>query len=243
MSKLKNRSRTSTREAAVQVTSTGARTGRPATTSTQRAVVAPEATTANERADDDVFAALVELFVRADPRSCCHWNTETGEHFWLRRPRRQQVEREAFEARLFEEDGWVEVPWLESDDAYAMAKSFVEALEPGRGRTALLVALASPKPFRAFRTEIAARPGLARRWREAEVREATQRLCTIALSLDVPLGGDVFARLSTDIRAADDAREREDRAADARQRAAAAAASGRVPLTKLGIMRKQVGPT
>lgn len=160
----------------------------------------------------DPLAELLDFFVQASPHSASHWNVETGELFSVRGRRGNRAAVEAFEERLFDEEGWVEVPWLESDDAFAMMEAFVASLAPGRGRTALQQALATDKPFRAFRAAIASRPGLLRRFRQVELEEASERLCQVAVGLDVELPYPALAERQAAIRAEIEAAEDSDAA-------------------------------
>ena len=102
------------------------------------------------------FAAIVELFAGASPMTASHWNLATGETFAVRHARRQRALVEAFEERLFDDEdgGWVEVPFLESDDAFNLVRAWVADLSPGKGKAELQRAIAGDKPFRAFRTTL-----------------------------------------------------------------------------------------
>ncbi|MCB9738152.1 MAG: hypothetical protein H6747_02715 [Deltaproteobacteria bacterium] len=135
----------------------------------------------------DGLDRLLDLFVRASPHRHTHWNPETGETFSVRGRKGAAEAVEAFEERLFEEEAWIEVPWLESDDAFAMMQAFASELAPGRGRAVLLAALQTDKPFRAFRAALASRPGLLRRFRAVELEEAAERLCQVAVGLGIEL--------------------------------------------------------
>ncbi len=171
----------------------------------------------------DGLGELLDFFAQASPHSASHWNVETGELFSVRGRRGSRAAVEAFEERLFDEEGWVEVPWLESDDAFAMMEAFVASLAPGRGRLVLQQALASDKPFRAFRAAIASRPGLLRRFRQVELEEASERLCQVAVGLELELPHPALAERQAAIRAEIEASEAED------------AARGRVSLGSLRI--------
>jgi hypothetical protein len=95
--------------------------------------------------------------------------------------------KEAFELRLLEEDGWIEIPWQESDDAYGQARQWLSKLKPGKGRAELARALDTPKPFRAFRNVLAKHPGLARRWQEESTAEALARMVECLVAHEVTL--------------------------------------------------------
>lgn len=94
---------------------------------------------------------------------------------------------------MLEEEGWIEIPWQESDDAYAQARQFVTRLKPGNGRTALSKALDTPKPFRAFRAVLGKHPGLARRWEAEATAEALARMVECCVAHDVALDDPRFA--------------------------------------------------
>lgn len=111
-----------------------------------------------------------------------HWNPRTGEVFAAPRGKARTAAAEAFEARLFDDEDWIEVPCLESDVGHAMAVAFADGLRPGRGRTAVRAALAGPKPFRALREAMAGKPGIQRRYRRMLEEEASGRLVEFCVS-------------------------------------------------------------
>ena len=125
--------------------------------------------------------------------TCSHWNVVTGELFSVRSSRRQRQKVEAFEERLFEEEGWVEVPFLESDDAFSLYREFVDELAPGKGRTELLRALESDKPFRALRQVLKRRPGLQRRWSKVATEEASLRCVVFCVGQGLEMSAAGFA--------------------------------------------------
>jgi hypothetical protein len=147
--------------------------------------------TAPPRAKGD-FDRLLKLFVEAHPHRGSHWNPLTGEIFAGQPGRRGQLAKEAFELRLLEEDGWIEIPWQESDDAYGQARQWLGKLKPGKGRAELARALDTPKPFRAFRTVLAKHPGLARRWQEESTAEALARMVECLVAHEATLSDQRF---------------------------------------------------
>ena len=153
---------------------------------------------------DDVHT----LFRDASPMTCSHWNTETGEMFKVRSSRRQRTIVEAFEARLFEEEGWHEVPFLESDDEFALMGDFARELGRGKGRSELLAALDGDKPFRRFRNVLKKRPGIARRWRKVANEEASVRLAIFCLGQDLSFEHPEFAEAVSLVRAEWESSER-----------------------------------
>jgi hypothetical protein len=138
------------------------------------------------------WQALVELFVRASPLAMTHWNPRTGEMFALPRGKQRRATAHTFELRLLAESDWIEVPWLESGDAFAMAQAFVDALDPGRARAQLVAALVGPKPFRALRTVLEGHPGLRRKYRRVCEEEAAERLVHTCLALGLRLADPRF---------------------------------------------------
>lgn len=142
----------------------------------------PHGLAASDRAD---FDRLLAAFVATHPHRPCHWNPSTGELFAPPAGPKGAAAREAFELRLLQEDGWIELPWQESDDAYAQARQFVAQLKPGKGRAELARALDTAKPFRAFRAVLGKHPGLARRWQAEANAEALARLVECCVAHDV----------------------------------------------------------
>lgn len=130
------------------------------------------------------WVALVALFGRASPVSMSHWNPRTGNVFELRAPSPQHRAKlsAAFEQQLWQDADWVEIPCQESDAAFAQIAAFVGALRPGKAKTQLATAIASPKPFRRFRQLMAGWPGVARRWQAVVDGEAALRLAEFCLS-------------------------------------------------------------
>lgn len=139
------------------------------------------------------YDKLIALFADASPLSMSHWNPRTGEVFSLPRGKRRKDAAAAFEQRLFQEEDWHEIPCLESDDAHALAVAFAETLHPGKGKTAVLAALAGDKPFRNLRQVLAGAPGLARRYRTVLEAEAEERLVTFCEGLGLVLADPRFA--------------------------------------------------
>lgn len=131
------------------------------------------------------FDRLLAAFVATHPHRPCHWNPASGELFAPPAGPKGQAAREAFELRLLQEDGWIELPWQESDDAYAQARQFVAQLKPGKGRAELARALDTAKPFRSFRAVLGKHPGLARRWEAEANAEALARLVECCVAHDV----------------------------------------------------------
>ena len=178
--------------------------------------------------------ALIDLFLRAGPHSCAHWNTETGELFELRSKKGADAALEAFEERLFAEDGWIEVPWQGSDEAFSVAQAFAEELDEGPSRAELLLALEGDKPFRAFRAVLSAHPALARHWRERDREAAAWRLVEVAVALDVELPTEKLRSMAAELAA-------EQADGDESAEAKAALPAGLVPTTRLSIGRSAAG--
>jgi hypothetical protein len=140
------------------------------------------------------YEVLVRLFAEASPLTMSHWNPMTGEVFWLPHGQaNRKATAEAFENRLFREQGWFEVPYLESDEAFGLAGSFAASLTAGRGKAEVMLALEGPKPFRALRTVLAGAPGLDRRHKRFVEAEAELRLATFCASQGLELDDPRFA--------------------------------------------------
>jgi hypothetical protein len=145
------------------------------------------------------WPVLVALFRDASPQSQSHWNPLTGEVFSLPRRGDRQRRADAFGLRLMREEGWQEVPWLESDDAFALLTAFVQGLAAGRGKRELLYALDADKPFRSVRAVLGRSPGLARRYQRVVAAEAELRLVQFCLDLGLELGAAEFASLAAEL--------------------------------------------
>lgn len=125
---------------------------------------------------------LVRLFARASPVSMSHWNPATGELFEAPRGKQRAATVQRFEERLWKDANWIEIPYQESDEAFAAAQQFVDDLRAGKAKTQLAAALQGSKPFRAFRTVLAAHPGLQRRWNDLQNQQSAERLVEFCLS-------------------------------------------------------------
>ncbi len=141
---------------------------------------------------------LLALFADATALSMSHWNPQSGETFSLPRGPARRAAAQAFDARMLAESeqgglGWVEIPYQESDAAHAQAMAFAADLSPGRGRARLLRALQDDKPFRAFRAALHTMPGVLRRWQQAVLAEAEQRLVAFCLANGWVLADPRFA--------------------------------------------------
>ncbi len=139
---------------------------------------------------------LVKLFAEASPLRMGHWNPQTGETFAAPRRKNGRAIAEAFELRLLEEDGWIEVPFLESDEAFALAVSWAQSLDPGRGKAAVTQALGQPKPFRQLRVVLGQMVGLQRRYEKAVREEAEARLVELCVGLGLTLPHPRFVELA-----------------------------------------------
>lgn len=145
------------------------------------------------------WRALVVLFRDANPQSLSHWNPSSGEVFALPRRGDRQRLADAFGLRVMREEGWQEVPWLESDDAFALLTAFVGGLAAGRGKRELLAALESDKPFRSCRAVLGRSPGLARRYQRVVDAEAELRLVQFCLDLGFEHVAPEFAPLAAEL--------------------------------------------
>ena len=146
------------------------------------------------------YEHLISLFEHATANSASHWNPNTGEVFSVRSKRRARSRIEAFEERLFEETGWLEIPYQESDRAHAMLCAFATDLSPGAVRAVLLQALDGDKPFRTFRATISRHHGLQRRLRAWKRAEAEQRMVLFCLGRGLELDHQSFSTQADQLR-------------------------------------------
>lgn len=154
--------------------------------------------TTNARCKGGLDAA-VSLFAAASPMTASHWNVLTGEVFQVRRGKRSRPRLAAFEERLFDEKGWHEVPFQESDDAYSMAVDFVDELSPGKGRSALRAAVEGDKPFRRFRDALKQYLGLQRRYKTVVAEEALGRLVVFCVANGLQVDDRRFASAAKEL--------------------------------------------
>ncbi len=139
---------------------------------------------------------LVKLFAEASPLRMGHWNPLTGEVFAAPRRKNARAIAEAFELRLLDEEGWLEVPFLESDEAFALAVNWAQSLDPGRGKAAVTQALGQAKPFRQLRVVLGQMVGLQRRYEKAVREEAEARLVELCVGLGFSLDHPRFGELA-----------------------------------------------
>lgn len=142
------------------------------------------------------WSRLVKLFADASPLRMGHWNPQTGETFVAPRGKNGRSAAQAFELRLLDEDGWIEVPFLESDEAYELAVDWAQSLDPGRGKTAVVHALNQEKPFRHLRTVLGQMIGLQRRYEKRVKEEAEARLVELCVGLGLRLDHPRFVELA-----------------------------------------------
>lgn len=86
---------------------------------------------------------------------------------------------------IFDDESWVEVPWAESDDEFQQMREFSASPEAGKGSRDLLIALADPKPFRAFRAALKKHPAVADVWHDSRWAEAEERMRAFCEALEV----------------------------------------------------------
>ena len=153
--------------------------------------VTPETTVARGE-----WPQLVKLFAEASPLRMGHWNPQTGEVFAAPRRKNSRAIAAAFELRVLQEEGWLEVPFLESDEAFALAVSWAQSLDPGRGKAAVTQALAQEKPFRQLRAVLGQMIGLQRRYEKAVREEAEARLVELCVGLGLTLDHPRFVELA-----------------------------------------------
>lgn len=139
---------------------------------------------------------LVQVFLDASPLRMAHWNPQTGEIFAPPRGPKARVALEKFELRLLEEDDWLEVPFLESDAAFDLVVRWVESLDPGKGKRALMEALQREKPFRHVRAVLGQMPGMQRRYQRVLREEAEARLVELCVSMELTLDHPRFVELA-----------------------------------------------
>jgi hypothetical protein len=142
------------------------------------------------------WSQLVKLFAEASPLRMGHWNPQTGEIFAAPRRKNSRAIAVAFELRVLQEDGWLEVPFLESDEAFSLAVNWAQSLDPGRGKAAVTHALAQDKPFRQLRVVLGQMVGLQRRYEKAVREEAEARLVELCVGLGLTLDHPRFVELA-----------------------------------------------
>lgn len=206
----------------------------------RRAPVASGVRSLASMAAEEQAQVLISLFRDAGPHRCAHWNIVSQEVFSLRGRQGAESALEAFEQRLFEEDGWVEVPWVESDEAHGIAEAFVEEFDDPKLAARLGQALAGPKPFRAFRAVLATNPAVADLWREREDEAAAWRLAELCVAWDVAPPTAALQAMVETLRAQDDGADDGDArsAHDARE---FGALGQRVPVTSLTLAGRRGG--
>ncbi len=141
------------------------------------------------------WAAWRRAFLQASPHniSWVHLATFEVKRFNPRRlgPKRAAAAEEA----LYADPGWVEVPYTESDDEYSDMRAFAASTAAGRASRDLIMALAEPKPFRAFRTAMKTHPDAADAWQAFRENEADKRLWAFCKAYELEPDHPQFRRL------------------------------------------------
>ncbi len=185
---------------------------------------------------------LVRLFAHASPVSMSHWNPTTGETFEAPRGKQRAITVQRFEERLWRDTQWMEIPYQESDEAFAQTEQFVADLRAGKAKTQLAAALIGPKPFRAFRAVLGAHPGLQRRWNDLQAQQSAERLVEFCLAQGYLIEDPRFEQALEGWLDAREAEDDEDDDEDAPIPAVPAAARRAIGSLSLGRKREDPSP-
>lgn len=138
---------------------------------------------------------LVVAFRDATMVDTYYLNTRTG-HILYHNPKKLGAARaQRIETRVFEEEDWVELPFLESDDEFAAMEAFAEAA--GRSGAELREALAGEKPFRRFREVLRQQPDVMSAWEQERLRAALDRVIEFCEAMEIEIDHPAFAALQS----------------------------------------------
>lgn len=138
---------------------------------------------------------LVAAFRDATMVDTYYLNTRTGKLLY-HNPRKLGAARaQKVEERVFEEEDWIEIPYVESDEEFAAMEAFASSGAAGEAREALRSAITSDKPFRRFREALRQAPGAAAAWEEERLRAALDRLVDFCEALEIEIDHPAFAAL------------------------------------------------
>ena len=138
------------------------------------------------------WTTWLRAFRQASPHRPSWINIETGEVKRFNPRKLGRAKYEALEERLYDEQGWVEVPYAESDDEFADMMSFAASPDAGKASKHLIFALQAPKPFRGFRTTLEQHQSAAAMWDANRLREAEHRLVAFCRAYDIHLDSERF---------------------------------------------------
>jgi len=150
------------------------------------------------------WAAWARAFREASPHKSSWVNLITGE---VKRfnPRKLGEERVlALESALYDEEGWVEIPYAESDDEYHDMRAFAASPEAGRGSRDLIMALGDDKPFRRFREALRKHDDARGAWFENRRREAELRLVAFCIAMELEFDHPQYHRRLAELRSFDE---------------------------------------
>lgn len=138
---------------------------------------------------------LVAAFRDATMVDTYYLNLRSGQVLY-HNPRKIGAARaQKVEARVFEEEDWVELPFLESDEEFQAMEAFAASEAPGRAAPELRAALTGDKPFRRFREVLRAHPAASEAWEEQRLRAALDRLVDFCDAMEVAIDHPAFDAL------------------------------------------------
>lgn len=140
---------------------------------------------------------LVAAFRDATMVDTYYLNTRTGKILYHNPKKLGGARAEKIEARVFEEEDWVELPFQESDDEFAAMEAFAGSAEAGRARGELQAALAGEKPFRRFRETLRQHPEAMSAWDQTRLREALDRLVDFCEAMEIEIDHPAFGALQS----------------------------------------------
>ncbi len=147
------------------------------------------------------WAAWRRAFLQASPHSSSwvHLGTLEVKRF---NPRRLGAKKAAAaEEAMYADEQWVEVPYAESDDDYNDMRAFSTSPACGKASRDLLMALADPKPFRAFRVALKQHETAAKAWHDNRLAEADKRLWAFCRAYELSPDHPQFRRLDAELSA------------------------------------------
>lgn len=138
---------------------------------------------------------LVAAFRDATMVDTYYLNLRTG-HVLFHNPRKIGAARaQKVEDRVFAEEDWVELPFLESDEEFAAMEAFAGSDDAGAAGVELTAALQGEKPFRRFRETLRLHPAVAEAWEQQRLRDAMDRLVEFCDAMEVAIDHPAFDAL------------------------------------------------
>ncbi|MFT5431836.1 MAG: hypothetical protein ACI9OJ_002534 [Myxococcota bacterium] len=149
------------------------------------------------------WAAWTRAFREASPHQSSWINIQTGDAKRFN-PRKLGADRVAeLEEALYDEEGWVEIPYAESDDEYQDMRAFATSPECGRAGRDLIMGLADEKPFRSFRVALKNHKPAKAAWFENRRKEAELRLVAFCRAFEIALKHPEYLKRVAEVEAAE----------------------------------------